>query len=224
VKTVEAPADANVIAAIRGDDASFFNVNRITSYEWVLEPVDPGDLPPGFKGHPKQRVLEVAGQTDGKTPLSVSKGQIVEVEVAAVSPIDSQKFNLNAQLLIQGSTWGDPAVVPLSILYGHVEIIPDSLRIPIASAGSGSVVFSVTLTNGPTTQVIFEVAKFIGDADVFVSEFPPPPHTVGPQLNQPLNPKPKLTITVSSVGNGFFHLAATAYDRRQSQLFVFQIN
>jgi hypothetical protein len=48
VKTIEAPADAQVIAAIRGDDASFLNVNTVSSYEWVRKPVDSGELPPGY--------------------------------------------------------------------------------------------------------------------------------------------------------------------------------
>jgi len=225
VKTVEAPADAQVIATIRGDDASFFNVNSVSSYEWVLRPVDPGDLPPGYKGHPKERVLELAGQTDGKTPLRVSKGQIVEVEIAAVAPPVSDKANFNAQLLIQGDTWGDPAAVNLSMLYGHVEIVPDSLQVGISQVEPGSVTFSLTLTDGPTptgisTRVFFELANWTTDAVVtFAGDNSPvivgPQHTTVPakrrfQLSGPQN-------------SGFFHLAATAFDKRQSKLLVFQI-
>ena len=68
----------------------------------MLEPVGDGDLPPGFHGHPKERVLELAGQNDGKTPLSVAKGQIVEIEISATAPVVGNKFNYSALLLVQG--------------------------------------------------------------------------------------------------------------------------
>ncbi len=222
VKTSEAPADAQVIATIVGDDAAFFNIHGLSSYEWVLEPVDPGELPPGFKGHPKQRVLELASQADGKTPLSVSEGQLVHVEIEAIAPTQSDKFNLRARLFIQGDTWGDPLAVDLTLLSGHVDIAPDSLEVSVSDTTPGRVKFTSELVSGPSTFVVFEPANWDSDAVVTIgSDKPGNSFSIGPGDAPATAP---LLISLSGpFRSGFFHLAATAFEKKQQELFVFQI-
>lgn len=221
VKIAEAPADAQFIASIVGDDAPSFNVSRISSFEWVMEAVDPSELPPGFKGHPKQRVLELAGQTDGKTPLNVSKGQLLEVEIGASAPITGDKLNLSATLFVQGDTWGDPQAVPLSLLYAHVDIAPATLEIPVPSVGSATLAFSLRAIAGGGTFVVFDLANWTTDAQMIIlSE---KSFSIGPP-GQP--PKPVMLTFGSSGprGSGYFHLAATAFDGKQRELFVIKLS
>src|SRR5215471_13519486 len=74
VQIKEAPANANVTAFVEGD--STFKVRDIIIMEWVLEPVDPSELPPGHHGRiPKVKVLEVVGQSDGTTPVAIKTQQ-----------------------------------------------------------------------------------------------------------------------------------------------------
>jgi hypothetical protein len=220
VKLSEAPADALFSARITGEDASFFNVNRVSSFEWVLEAVDPSEMPPGFKGHPKQRVLELAAQTDGQTPLSVQKGQLVEVEIGASAPISSGKLNLSATLFVQGDSWGDPQAVPLSLLYAHVDIVPAALEVQVTSVGSGSLGFSLNEIAGGGTFVEFDLANWPTDAQMIILS--DKAFSVGPS-GQP--PKP-IALTFGnngSRGSGYFHLAATAFAGKQRELFVIKL-
>jgi hypothetical protein len=104
------PADANVTANIAGAESSFFVIGNVTSYEVSWKIVPP---PPEHKGPPqKQKVYKKVGQSDGKTPLHVSKGQAVSVSLALRLP--STKVPPGpaaASLNIQGDSWGATAIV-----------------------------------------------------------------------------------------------------------------
>ena len=99
------PADANVTAAIATPD-SYFTVTAITSYVVSWEPLPPGELPPGHKERPPgQKVYTQVGQSNGKTPLHVSKGQAVYVTVSLDVPATSvTPGSIAAALTITGDS------------------------------------------------------------------------------------------------------------------------
>jgi hypothetical protein len=109
------PSDANVTATI-GTANAYFAVTAVTSYVVSLEPVPPGELPPGLKGPPpKQKVYTQVGQSNGKTPLHVAKGQAVYVSVSLTVPTSSVVPGpTSATLTITGDSWGTPTAVALT--------------------------------------------------------------------------------------------------------------
>jgi hypothetical protein len=116
------PADANVTAAIATPD-SYFTVTAITSYVVSWEPLPPGELPPGHKGRPPgQKVYTQVGQSNGKTPLHVSKGQAVYVTVSLDVPaISVTPGSIAAALTITGDSWGTPTTIDLSAYLVSVD-------------------------------------------------------------------------------------------------------
>jgi hypothetical protein len=85
--------------------------------EWVLKPVDPGELPPGHQGPlPKVKELEVVGRTDGAGAIAVKKGQYILIRVAYASGNVAGTFN--ATLVIQ---LGATSEVPLSLFIADVR-------------------------------------------------------------------------------------------------------
>lgn len=220
--TFDAPSDAQVSLGIGGPDPSFFRVTKMTSFDWVFEDVPPSEGPPGgFKGHPKQRVLEIANQTDGSRPMSVSKGQPVQVEVEALAPVVlADKIAVLASLFIDGDTWGDPAVVTLKMLYAHVDIVPATLSVAVGSVQQSPLDFTLTSVTGGGTSVVFEPANWTTDASIQVSGDTQP--TVGPD-HTPKHMRLNL-LNDGTKGSGFFHLAASAFGGKQRELFVIQID
>jgi hypothetical protein len=118
------PSDANVTANV-GGGSSYFAVANVTSYDVSWEPVPPEDLPPGHRGPPpKQKVYTQVGQSDGKTPLRVVKGQAVFVAVLLMVPATSVTPGaIAAKLTITGDSWGAPAIVDLS---AHLVSVDES--------------------------------------------------------------------------------------------------
>jgi hypothetical protein len=154
----KAPADAQVTASISGGDISFFKVLGVSNFHRTLRPVDPSELPHGFKGHPQEVVLEQVGQSDGLTRLAVSKDQFVKVEVGVTAPINLVgRDTLASTLLIQGDTW-DPVMVPLSMLLAHIETTLVGTVVEF-TFGLGSLPIVVRSAAGPETPVTYDVIQ-----------------------------------------------------------------
>jgi len=150
---------ANVRARI--EQPGVFSVRDVLLYEWVLEPVDPGELPPGHHGPlPKVKVLEQAGGSDGQTPLAVSVGQYLVVRVEYEAPQGSGTFP--GTLIIEGDTW-ETIRVPLTLsLEEIVTLVPrDTLQIAQGeSAGFGIEVMHIT---GPAIDVSYQLSPLFLD-------------------------------------------------------------
>src|SRR5262249_7142217 len=75
IQVLTAPADDTVTAQIV-DGNGVFAVRDLNILEFVLEDVDPGELPPGHHGPPpKIKVLEIVASVKGSAPLQVRSGQ-----------------------------------------------------------------------------------------------------------------------------------------------------
>ncbi len=85
----KAPSDANVTASIEEDTSGGgFRVQKLTSYEEVLVPIDDFDLPPRLRGRKtKVKSIEIVDETDGSTPLTVTQGQMVVISVSFSAPL-----------------------------------------------------------------------------------------------------------------------------------------
>ena len=145
-----APADANVTASIT-NGTSTFEVRDVIVLEYRMEDIDPIELPPGFKGHPKQKVLEPIAQSDGIVPLAVKKGQTVLVRVYYMTPTIESTFT--GTLAIQGDTW-DTVQVPLSLFPVQV-ITTTSDTLNIAQGHQANLPLVVTSVMGPETDVSY---------------------------------------------------------------------
>ena len=112
IKTAEVPVAGNVTAAIT-DNSFHFQVRDVLALAWVLEDVDPGELPPGHHGRPpKVKVLESVAQSDGVRPLAVAAGQIIFVRVEYAAHFSEGTWK--GTLEIKSNSW-DTISVPLSL-------------------------------------------------------------------------------------------------------------
>jgi hypothetical protein len=131
-------------------------VRDITIMEWVMEPVDPGDLPPGHKGPPpKQRVLEIVAQSAGSSPIKVKKDQYVLVRVQYVALNIPGTFT--GTLIIQGDTWA-PIVDSLSLFLAQVTTDFLSTPLVIWQGQQASIPISVHHGFGPATDVSYDTS------------------------------------------------------------------
>jgi hypothetical protein len=149
-----APAAANVAAHI--EDTSVFTVRDVTVREFVLVEVDPLELPPGFKGHPKHRVLETVAQSDGSVPLAVKKGQFVLVRVQYTAPNRDGTFT--GRLVIQGDTW-ETVEVPLSLFTANIETIFGITPLIISQGRQAELQAFVKSLAGPAVDVHYETSR-----------------------------------------------------------------
>ena len=158
VQINSAPTDAIVTARIIGDSAHLM-VRDITILEWVMEEVDRGELPPGFKGKPpKVRVLEQAGQSAGPGPLAVKKGQLVLVRVRYQAP--TSPGAVTATLIIQGDTWA-PIAVPLALSAQQLpKVTTEFISTPLViwQGQQAAVPIAVHLDIGPAIDAHFEMS------------------------------------------------------------------
>ena len=160
------PADAQVTATIEGD-TTHFKVRDITVMEWVLEPVDPGELPPGHHGPPpKVKVLEQVAQSDGTKPLAVKKDQFVLVRVEYEALHVEGTFT--ATLLINGDTW-QPIRVPLSLFLGEVVTTFDVTEVSIVQGTQVIVPMSVASIAGPAVDVAYVQSTLLLHTGVAIS-------------------------------------------------------
>jgi hypothetical protein len=157
VQIAQAPADANVTATIEGD-TSTFQVRDVVLMEWVLEPVDPTELPPGHHGPPpKVRVLEVVDRSDGVSLLAVKKDQLVLVRAMYTAPADGGPFT--ATLVIVGDTW-ERIEVPLSLFPSAVSTTFLNTPIELAQGRATAVTFETRVTAGPNPpHVHYEMSR-----------------------------------------------------------------
>ncbi len=108
----------------------YFIVTRLTSYAVTFGYVDmgKGDLPEGGHQQPpqKQKIYTQVGQSNGKTPLHLDKGQALDISVSlSVPAISMTPGDVSATLTISGDTWGAPSAVPLKVtLIGVDEDTP----------------------------------------------------------------------------------------------------
>jgi hypothetical protein len=166
VQIKAAPSDALVTARIEGD-TMHFQVRDIIVMEWVLEPVDLSELPPGHHGpRPKVKVLEVAAQSDGTTPLAVKKDQFVLVRVKydALRPEGS----FLATLSINGDTW-QPIQVPVMLFLGGVVTTFDATEVNIVQGTQVAVPMTVASIAGPAVDVAYVQSTLLLHTGVAIS-------------------------------------------------------
>ncbi len=181
VQIASAPVDAVLRAHIERDPVHF-RVRDITVLEWVLEPVDPGELPPGHKGPPpKVRVLEVAGQVDGSAAISAKAGQFVLVR-AEYADLGAGG-TLNGTLVIEGDTW-NRIEVPLSFF--AAEVLTEFPATPLVIARGQTVNFPIIVNciAGRPTDVSYEMSRTqLHNGMSIVGTLPSPIHlNVGDRL------------------------------------------
>ncbi len=150
------PADARITASITGDTAHFA-VRDMIAMEWVWEPVDPSELPPGHHGPPpKVRVLEQGAQSDGGTPLAVTKNQFVLVRVKYSALSDEGVYT--SRLVIQGDTW-QTISVSLSLFLAQVATSVDSGVLTITQGGQADLSIAIHSLAGPAVDVSYETSR-----------------------------------------------------------------
>ena len=129
----------------------------MTVMEWVLEPVDPGELPPGHKGPlPKVKVLEIVNQNDGSSPVSVI-GQYLLVRVQYSAFFSGP--NPTGTLMIEGDTW-EKISVPLSFF--PAQLITELPVTPLVIGRGQSVASPIVVhcTAGQQgTDVTYEMSR-----------------------------------------------------------------
>jgi hypothetical protein len=150
------PVDANVTAAV-AEGTAFFKVRDIIALEWVWEEVDPGELGPGHHGPPpKVKVLEVAAQSDGVTPLAVKQGQYLLVRVEYLAPNDGGVYA--GKLVVLGDAW-DPIQVPLSFYLSYVSTTVLHTPIELAQGTPTDVTVEFKVAAGPDSNVRYEISQ-----------------------------------------------------------------
>jgi len=158
VQVPEVPAADAITATIEDDAAGVYRVRDITVMEWTLEPVDPGELPPGHHGPPpKVKVLEIVSQSSGTEPVSVIKGQFVLVRVAYAAPAErglTQDFT--GTLVIEGNEWQSIRVSLALHLALAACSFPESLT--IVQGAEASVPVLIRSVAGAQTNVTFEMS------------------------------------------------------------------
>ena len=145
-------APVNVTASISAD-TSGGALTLVSVASWALLPEievpDPGELPPGVRPKPvKSQVPVQRGQSNGVTPLPVSKGEYVEVMVQ-FAPTASTPDVCTATLQINGDTWNP---VSLSLTGSVGEVTVNVPPITVVQNQSTTAEVAVTLAYGsPTT-------------------------------------------------------------------------
>ena len=156
VEIRSAPANANVTAAIAGDTAHFA-IRDILLLDWVLEPVDVTELPPGHHGPPpKVKVLEQVDRSNGITPLAAKAGQFVLVRVKYQALSTEGPFN--ATLQIRGDTW-QPVDVPVSLFLAEVITTVESARLVIVQGETAVLGIAVHSLAGPAVDVTYQMSR-----------------------------------------------------------------
>jgi len=154
VQIKNVPANANVTA--RFEQTANFKVRDIIALEWVWEEVDPGELPPGHRGPlPKVRVLEVAGQSDGVSPLAVLKGQYLLVRAEYLAPAAGGAFS--GTLVITGDSWNTISV-PASFFLSGISSVARDTPIKLAQGTPSTITFDVKVVAGPDSDVRYEMS------------------------------------------------------------------
>jgi hypothetical protein len=156
VQVTSAPVDAVVTARV-DRDRLHFTVRDITVLEWRLEPVPPEELPPGHKGPPpKVKVLEIADQGDGSSPITVKAGQFLLVRVEYHAHNFGSSFK--DTLIIESNTW-NTIEVPLSLFLAEVTTEFPVQPLVIARGQTMDFPIKVTLLVGPPTDVSYEMSR-----------------------------------------------------------------
>lgn len=190
VEIKEAPVGANVITYISGD-TTHFSIRDVYVLEWELEPVDTGELPPGFHGPiPRVRQLEVVTQTDGSGTVAVAAGQVMLVRLAYAA--QNVAGNYNATLVIQGDAW-DTVEVPLSLFISDSATTFDAAPVEIIQGQQVTIPMTVTSIAGPAADVSYEASPLLLDTGITIT-----PTTVHVEPQQSLLTSLTLTADISA--------------------------
>jgi len=148
-------SDTSVRASVSGDPA--FALRDLLVLDWVLEDVDPGELPPNHRGRPPQvKVLEEVARSDGVAPLAVAAGQVVLARVMYAAP--QSGTGANGTLHINGDGW-DPIDVPLSLLLSDVSTTFTRPPIVLPQGTSTQIAIDIQVLAGPDTPVQYEMSR-----------------------------------------------------------------
>lgn len=147
--------ETSVRAGVSGGAA--FALRDLLVLDWVLEEVDPGELPPGHHGRPPQvKVLEEVAHSDGVVPLAVAPGQVVLARVMYAAP--ESGTGASGTLHISGDGW-DPIDVPLSLFLSDVSTTFTRPPIVLAQGTSTQVAIDIQVLAGPDAPVQYEMSR-----------------------------------------------------------------
>jgi hypothetical protein len=150
-----APSATEVVATISAG-TDHFRVRDVLALEEVLEPVDPGELPPGHHGRlPRVDVLEVVATPNRVAPLGVTPGQVVVVRVEYFAL--STEGTFTGELRIGADDW-DPIDVPLSLFLAEVATTVPTSPMIIPQGGSAQVTIGIHSLAGPDVDVSYEMS------------------------------------------------------------------
>ena len=154
IEITDAPADGLVFVNISGD-TDHFSIRDIYVMEWVWEPVDPGELPPGHKGPlPKEKKLEVVNFSDGTSPVEIKQGQFLLVRTAYAAGFAFGTFT--ATVTIEADTW-ETITVGLSLFIADVNTTPSGI-LNIAQGQKAMLPFTILSIALSAVDVRFEMA------------------------------------------------------------------
>ena len=169
VRLGEAPSDAMLTTKIVPDGDPTpqplpFRLERVIALRMMRIPVDDYDRPPGIPAGEQSIVTGVVvGQSDGTTPLSIKKNDMVQVGLVAQLPnLNRDRLNRDrwtGTLLISGDSW-DPISVPLSLTVSDVNSIIDSGPLTIQQGDEGTISITAHWVAGPDADVSY---SFVGD-------------------------------------------------------------
>jgi hypothetical protein len=190
---------AKVTAAVTADTSGgAFKIDGVTSYQRVKGSVDNTGV---LQGKPVPGTdLEQIGHTDGITPLPVSKGQLVSVDVRFTAPAQSTDGARTATLKVNGDTWTSPVSIPLTALAG--EIAMDIPPISIVQNQTVSVPVTVRLVGGPPTTVTLTTTE------TFNPPLPPGSSPLPPGIFLSVAPA-AVQVSSGKPGQGVLQVGAT---------------
>jgi hypothetical protein len=163
VRLGEAPSDAMLTTKIVSDGGPTpqplpFRLEHVIALRMMRIPVQDYDRAPGVPAG-EQSILTgvVVGQSDGTTPLSIKKNDMVQIGLVAQLP-NLNRDRWTGALLISGDSW-DPISVPLSLTVSDVNSIIDSGPLTIQQGDAGTVSITAQWLAGPDADVSY---SFVG--------------------------------------------------------------
>ncbi|RQP23646.1 hypothetical protein [Piscinibacter terrae] len=156
VRIDNVPSSTTVRAHISGD-SGVFQVRDLIVLDWILEEVDPGELPPFHRGPlPKVRVQEVAATAPGNASISIQKGQTLVVRVQYAAP--SADASATAMLNIEGDGWALQQVA-VSLFTADVETTLGIPTLTVFQGQTAHVPMLVKSVAGPAVDVRYEQSR-----------------------------------------------------------------
>jgi hypothetical protein len=134
-----------------------FQITGLTTYN--VQPVDPGELPPGHKGPPPLELI-VVSQVAGAGPISTAEADYIAVEVSFSAPSAPTAFRYTG-LAVLGAGPGTAVAVPLAALVAGISTTVSGPPRVIRQGSEGDIPIMVRSVNaaGPAARVNYTLAR-----------------------------------------------------------------